>query len=715
MIINNINNMKNTIRYSKLPRYAYGTKKLPKFGAGTDLYNSEAYNDANSTYMNQLQSSEQNKQKSRNKDQTSGVGDMIGAGAETYLNSTPYYGIASTAANTAKSALGKKQTINPVTGEVTSGFASQDDAQMNELFTPVHTQVIDDAKKGDYMSALGDMAMLGTVIKAAKGSKEFDSAKAANDKLTAGIKEQQLNEKNAYESKQRDAYSRAYMGVHSANGDSGASVYKYGTALPKYNLGSEATAGGIIQPLASNVKKAIGDTHDQDSDNDGQSGITLQDNNGNPKAEIENQEVIVDNNKVLSNRLPFTGGRTFADMGEKLGKDKAKNEDKLKTGDMFAKNTAKLNLRNIDSKMNKLFQYQDIVRNHLGISAEQPVKMAYGGFVPSSGIENDENNPLGYRPKTQFEANKMYQMEVNRANYSNMSNRDVASRGNVDLSNRQNVPQIEKGSITPYEESTNTTTNTIPTTSNNKTINKSKYLEMLGNATPYIDNAVNAQLIKQTPNIPSPVKRINLDEVAMPIKTSFNINPQLAANTQDLREYNANILNNTASSNDARAYLTKGLSSKLQNNNALYGQKENTETQLSNQDSLNRQGVNNRNIGNRQNILNENNGLTDKYNWDNMLRSDDIRRQKSILTKETTDDMMYGIQDKRTSKLDNDKIMLDSTKYSDGAGLASLMGTNQMDKLSETKEGRAKIRDTFKKSGRSNLIATYNKKYGVDE
>jgi hypothetical protein len=691
-----INNIKNTTRYSKLPRYAYGTKKVPKYGAGVDLSNSEARNDADiyNPYMSALTTSENQKQKARNKDQTAGVGDMVNAGAETYLSSTPYYGIAKGASDMAVSALGKKQTVNPVTGEVTEGSSSQEDQQMNTLFTPTHTTVINDAKKGDWGGAAANFAGFGWLDTAIKGNKEFDDAKKRNDDLTLKMNEQKTNQKNALEAQQRDTYSRAYIARNPIYGDSGASIYKYGTALPKYNFGSNKTVGGELQPLASNVKKAIGDTHDEDSDNDGQSGITLHDNNGIPKAEVENQEVIVDNNKVLSNRLPFMGKETFADAGEKLGKEKAKNENDLKTGDMFTKNTAKLNLRNIDDKMNKLFKYQDIVRKNLGIEAEAPVKMAYGTSLPKywkgtpgSGIEDDENNPLGYRPKTQFEANKMYQMETNREN-PNFAN---------------------------YDKVINTTTEpVIPTSTNKKSFNTSKYMDMAGTAIPYLDNAINANLIKQTPNIPNPVKREYLNEVAMPLKTTFNINPQLAANTRDLREYNANILNNSATSNDARSYIAKGLSGKLQSNNALYGQKENTETQLNNEDSLNRQAVNNRNIGNRQNINNQNNELTDKYNWNDMLRSDDIRRQKSILGKETTDDMIAGVQDKRAAKLDNDRIMLDSSKYSDGAGLASMMGTNQMDKLSETKDGRKKIRETLERTGQKDALKKHIEKYGQD-
>ena len=128
---------------------------------------------------------------------------------------------------------------------------------------------------------------------------------------------------------------------------------------------------------------------------------------------------------------------------------------------------------------------------------------------------------------------------------------------------------------------------------------------------------------------------------------------------------------------------------------------------------MNLQGVNGKNVANRQGILNENAGLKDQYNWHNMLRDDDIRRQKSLLGQNTTEDLMTGVQDKRQGDLDQKKILYDSLKYSDGAGLANLVDTPAMDDLSKTPEGRKQVVETLEKTGQHDAVKRYKKKYKI--
>ena len=197
--------------------------------------------------------------------------------------------------------------------------------------------MLEDAKNGDYGAAfMHSNGLTGSIYNLATNGgirdKKFQQKEAENDALLKQQQAEQEKARLAFENKQRDMYSRAYIAENPIYGQIGASVYAYGTryngkALPKKVL------GGALNPLASDVDKAEGNTHEE-------GGITLHDNNGNPKAEIENQEVVVDNNKVLSDRLSFMGGKSFAEIGEELGKEKGKNEEKLKNGDMFARNGA---------------------------------------------------------------------------------------------------------------------------------------------------------------------------------------------------------------------------------------------------------------------------------------------------------------------------------------------------------------------------------------
>lgn len=79
------------------------------------------------------------------------------------------------------------------------------------------------------------------------------------------------------------------------------------------------------------------------------------------------------------------------------------------------------------------------------------------------------------------------------------------------------------------------------------------------------------------------------------LKTKFNINPQLDATKQAREQAFRDIDANTASSATALARKQNTRNQSLFATNQLWGQKENIETQLINQDKMNLQGVRNRN------------------------------------------------------------------------------------------------------------------------
>lgn len=698
--------MKNKIRYSRLPKYAYGTK-LPKYAYG--------YED-NNTY--------QQPEGVANAETTNAQGIALG---DSIGSNFAWFAAANTAQKTARGMTAKKRIVNPKTGEVTE-YASTDEGQVvEEIAQPYHEKYANDIKNGDYGGIAAQLVggpvgqMAYNAIWGRKKKADFNRGKEAEaNTAQSELDAEEAKRKQDFENKQRDIYSRAYIASNPEMGREGASIYAYGTSLNGMAIPKKAM-GGNLNPIASNVDKAVGDTHEQ-------GGITLTDTNGKPKAEIEGQEVVVNDKSVLSDRLPFTGGISFAKVGEELGKEKGKNEDKLKTGDMFERNGAKRTIANIDKKMETLLKYQDVVRTNLGLDNASPVNNAkYGGIIPKywkgTREDEDEDNAIGTDEYGRQFINKYKSNTDTEPSYKFNPSRDVYANPDEDIE----VPGATKydtdfsSTLKGYKGETDMNgykydknSDTFVKTNSNKRggFDAKGYGQMAENAAPYLDNAINYALIKQTPKIPKPIKNVAIDEMAMPLNTNYNINPTLIANNQDLKEFNKNILDNTASSNNARASMASGFAKKLAMNNNAYAQKENVENQLKNQNALNLQSVNNRNVNNRQNIDNANIAQDNKYNWDNMLRDSDIQDRKSKLGAETTNDITTGIQDKRMAELDNKKIFYDSLKHDDASGFATLIGTDEMSTLMKDPKTKQAVYDSLKRGGQTKAYKKAKELYG---
>lgn len=84
--------------------------------------------------------------------------------------------------------------------------------------------------------------------------------------------------------------------------------------------------------------------------------------------------------------------------------------------------------------------------------------------------------------------------------------------------------------------------------------------------------------------------------IASNLKTDFNISPQLGEIEENARRITTDINANTSSSRTRLQRLQRTRNQAQNSKNSLRGQKENIETQLINQDRLNKQGVRSRNI-----------------------------------------------------------------------------------------------------------------------
>lgn len=235
----------------------------------------------------------------------------------------------------------------------------------------------------------------------------------------------------------------------------------------------------------------------------------------------------------------------------------------------------------------------------------------------------------------------------------------------------------------------------------------------INSTVPFIDNLYNANMISRIPNVPIPTTKVGLNEQAGAMKTTYNINPALNEVNKDYQAFNTGTTQNTLSSNDIRANKLAAYSSLLGNKSNLYGQKENIETQLKNQDVLNRQDVSNRNIRNAQDIANTNLSQTDKYNLARTDRTNMILQAKSANVANATADAMRLIQDKGMKGVDEGRIMTDALKYNDAAGFAKLVGSSTMDSLirSDSKH-YSTIEKALKEAGQTSALGDFYKRYG---
>lgn len=133
---------------------------------------------------------------------------------------------------------------------------------------------------------------------------------------------------------------------------------------------------------------------------------------------------------------------------------------------------------------------------------------------------------------------------------------------------------------------------------------------ILGNISSYFTNK---KMLNKLQSPPQPAI-----EQATKLKTRININPQLDRMRESINAAERDVDNNTASSRIALARKQRLRNAGLQTTNELYGNKENTETQLINQDRLNQQQVASRNIA-AYNAY-----QTNKTNFEN-----DIKEKKS--------------------------------------------------------------------------------------
>lgn len=118
----------------------------------------------------------------------------------------------------------------------------------------------------------------------------------------------------------------------------------------KVNYYNPKLGNGGFMPMASDVTKVVGPTHEN-------GGVDIN-AGGNKIAEVEGGEIIYDN-RVFSDRLTIDG-KTYASVADKLGRKKGKLEELSKSSNYRERNSGERGLANVEFSLNKLFLTQEM-------------------------------------------------------------------------------------------------------------------------------------------------------------------------------------------------------------------------------------------------------------------------------------------------------------------------------------------------------------------
>ena len=400
--------------------------------------------------------------------------------------------------------------------------------------------------------------------------------------------------------------------------------------MPVSNGGYQ-TKGGNLVPIGDGVEEAVGNQHNEEKI-DGVSGIQLS-KNGEPVAEIENKEVVVDGDTVYSHQLKYDGKQSYADKMRKITAKRNKLEKEQNTAkDRRIKNTIERKLAGLNMAEEALFTHQEHRKYAEGIKVAD--SFAFGGKLPKfsggGNIFTDTNNGKKYRlvnGKKQyfidFDPIKTAKEEEIKLN-TELNKKDVdwnASTPKMLDNDKNNIPDLVQApsavnapTMQPLATATaGATTGATTAGAGAKGIGSQIGDAALQLAPMLIDNIGNFLLTKNTPKLPAPL----LNKVEH-LETKVNVNPQLAEIRRTNKALKDNILFNTSNSNNAKNNLvTTALAGNRQANEILGG-KENQEIALKNADHQNKQMV-----------ANTNNATMNEHKFRQYQRSNDINSQYS--------------------------------------------------------------------------------------
>lgn len=437
-------------------------------------------------------------------------------------------------------------------------------------------------------ASLGSMIMpgIGTAIGAgigglASGITNLVAAQKRNKEIDAAKKKEK-----EYKDKMTLERDQTIVNNFPTQGIVGNDYFAYGGKLPKY------LEGGQMHPVAPNVQEAQGATHEE-------GGITVPDQNGQPLAEIEDQEIVKDGHKVYSDRLQMPGtNQTFAQIAEQIAKNPQymkiakKREEADETLADFRKafhhkNTATRELEKNPDPLDAVFQVQEMMKQMMQMQQQQ--------------MQQQQPQPQG----------------------ASMGTPEDQALAEAAATNPEGVPMAAGG------------------------MDLSKLYRGVGTAMPYIDNITNMILTSKTPTIPTPTYT-----KAPVLNTKFEIGAQLADMNRQGFSRDRSIMQNSNQSNVTRAALLAGGANDMYQKNQLYNTKVNTENELKDKQLM--AEYNNR-------MMNEQ--KLDNYNLQKMARTDDIHARISANVSDVSENAQFQTSERNKEILDKQKMGLLMMQY----------------------------------------------------
>lgn len=389
-------------------------------------------------------------------------------------------------------------------------------------------------------------------------------------------------------------------------------LYRQGGQLP--TTGNQQLVGGQAVPISSDAVEMQGNKHSENTV-DGEYGITIKDQNQQPVAEVEDEEIIKED-KVFSDTLMYKG-KPFSKLAKQIEKQKGDKEAQLeKATDTKQRNTLERQISILDASSDRLFEKQGEVKNQIADSNLN--SMAEDG-TPKYELGN---NP-GYRNRRKNLNKDLYLTDEKNAFEDTLtSNERLATTAKTIRS--FDPKGIKTNTVMPKaplmeQPNSNAKINNSEVFDDSLETNKMK----MAAGVSLIDNVAGAVNAMTAPRLPKPIYN-----KAARMKTTMNVNPQLAEVGNAVSSTVQDIQNNTSNSNVARGNMLatrlKGVSAK----NNILAQKENIETELQNADAQNRAITDN---ANRQ--------MDANYNERSLKRKNDIRSSVSGNIKDAIGDV----------------------------------------------------------------------------
>ena len=193
-----------------------------------------------------------------------------------------------------------------------------------------------------------------------------------------------------YFSDLKDQASRQVLESFPTQGYTNQRFFKYGGITPSIDIKGR---GGFLSPLGKKTFEVIGDTHNQDSDLDGRTGVSFGD------IELEKGEIAFEDQgqtKIVSKALGFADkakAMIESPMFKKF--EKATDlKDKLK-GSNFTidRNTVDRLEKTLSNPLNKVFKEQEDLKARVGLNDDGTLKFSNGGVNDLLGWLSNHDQP----------------------------------------------------------------------------------------------------------------------------------------------------------------------------------------------------------------------------------------------------------------------------------------------------------------------------------